>query len=105
MQDAIRNDAKTGVVYAFISIIPFMWLSVLAAASFGNVRITRDRKVDETGRTDFSENITENSFLLELIGWNSKGKNGSKVSKEEDTELGEVEPKHVNTVEVDGSVV
>ena len=105
MQDAIRNDAKMGVVYAFISIIPFMWLSVLAAASFGNVRITQNRQVDETGQTDFSENITESSFLLGLIGWNSGGKDRRKVSKEEETELKEVRPKHTNTVEVVGTVV
>ena len=103
MQDATRNDAKVGVVYAFISIIPFMWLSVLAAASFGNVRITRNRKVDEAGQADFSENITESSFLLGFIGWNSRGKDGRNVSKQGGIGLGEIEPKHANTVEVASS--
>jgi hypothetical protein len=82
-----------------------MWLSVLAAASFGNVRITRNSKVDETGQTDFSDNITGSSFLLGLTGWNSRGKDNSKLSKEGETEFKEVEPKHAKTVEVDGMVV
>ena len=104
VQDAIRNDAKIGVVYAFISILPFMWLSVLAAASFGNVRITRNRKVDEAGQTDFSENIIESSFLLGLIRWNSRGKEDRNASKQGETELNEMETKHANTVKVFSTV-
>ena len=104
MQDAIRNNAKIGVVYAFISILPFMWLSVLAAASFGNVRITRNRKVDEAGQTDFSENIIESSFLLGLIRWNSRGKEDRNASKQGETELNEMETKHANTVKVFSTV-
>jgi CRISPR/Cas system CMR subunit Cmr4 (Cas7 group RAMP superfamily) len=56
-----------GVFWAFVSILPFMWLCVLAAATLGNVRITRKERTDEKGNVDFSENVTENSFLGALI--------------------------------------
>jgi hypothetical protein len=59
----IQEKAKQGIVWAFISILPFMWLCVLAATSLGNVKITRKRKVDSQGKMDFSENTTEGAFL------------------------------------------
>ena len=63
----IQNKIKDGVVWAFISILPFMWICVGAAASLGNVKITRKRKIDEQGKTDFSENTTEGAFLPVLV--------------------------------------
>jgi hypothetical protein len=66
-QNRIRHQAKMGVFWAFVSILPFMWLCVLAAATLGNVRITRKERTDEKGNVDFSENVTENSFLGALI--------------------------------------
>ena len=57
-----------GVVYAFIAIAPFNWLCVLAAAGLGNVQITKKRKVDgKSGKVDFSENITEGSYIGALL--------------------------------------
>lgn len=79
-QDKIRHETKMGVVWAFVAIIPFMWLCVLAASCLGNVRITRRSKVDEKGRTDFSENVTESSFLGALVRRSfGKEKGGSSV--------------------------
>ena len=62
-QDAARHKVKMGIVYAFVAMLPFMWLCVLAASCLGNVQITRKKKVDEEGRTDFSENVTERSYF------------------------------------------
>lgn len=67
VQTSIRDAAKKGIVWAFIAILPCMWLCVSAAAFLGNVRITRNRKTDDQGRTDFSENVTESSFLIGMF--------------------------------------
>jgi MFS family permease len=63
----VRNSAKKGIIWSFIAILPFMWLCVVSASFLGNVRITKKRKTDEQGRTDFSENVTESSFLLSFF--------------------------------------
>lgn len=63
----LQYKIKKGVVFAFISILPFMWICVLAAASLGNVKITRKRKIDSEGQMDFSENTTEGAFLPALL--------------------------------------
>jgi len=55
------------VVWAFVAIVPFMWLCVVAAGALGNVRITRKAVMDERGNRDFSENVTESVFLLGLV--------------------------------------
>ncbi len=53
-----------------------MWLCVLMASGLGNVRITKKRKTDEQGRTDFSENVTAHSFLASVVRklWSGKQK-------------------------------
>lgn len=63
----LQYKIKKGVVFAFTSILPFMWMCVLAAASLGNVKITRKRKIDSEGQMDFSENTTEGAFLPALL--------------------------------------
>jgi hypothetical protein len=63
----IREKARQGIVWAFISILPFMWLCVLAATGLGNVRITRKRKIDVQGKMDFSENTTEEAYLAGYV--------------------------------------
>jgi hypothetical protein len=82
-----------GIVWSFVSILPFMWLCVVAAASLGNVKITRKSKIDEQGQTDFSENTTEGVFLAALVRrWISgggKGKKASGVVKEREKEVPE----------------
>lgn len=83
-QAAIRNAAKKGIVWAFIAILPCMWLCVVAAAFLGNVRITRKRKTDEQGRTDFSENVTDSSFLLRVF----QKKFGGKKERSENAVVG-----------------
>jgi len=44
-----------------------MWICVLVAASLGNVKITRKKKLDAQGNMDFSENTTEGAFLPALL--------------------------------------
>ncbi|KAE8449250.1 hypothetical protein EG329_008417 [Mollisiaceae sp. DMI_Dod_QoI] len=63
---SIQDAAKRGVVWAFISILPLMWICVFAAAMLGNVQITKKRKMDEQGNVDWSENVTEDVYL---VGW------------------------------------
>jgi hypothetical protein len=82
-QDAARHKAKMGIVYAFVAMLPFMWLCVLAASCLGNVRITRRKKVDEEGRTDFSENVTEHSYLAGLFARMFGKKGTGDVGEEE----------------------
>lgn len=65
-RSAIQEAGRRGVVWAFISILPMMWLCVLAAAMLGNVKITKDRNVDKEGKVDWSENVTESVYL---VGW------------------------------------
>ena len=48
-QDGIRSAAATAVMWAFISILPFMVLSVIAAACLGNVWIKKRSKTKEEG--------------------------------------------------------
>jgi hypothetical protein len=78
-QAAIHETAKKGIVWAFIAILPFMWLCVVAAAFLGNVKITRNRKTDEQGGTDFSENVTESSFLMGVLRRTFKGGKNDEV--------------------------
>ena len=63
----LEDKIREGVVWAFISILPFMWLCVLAATTLGNVKITRKRKIDLQGQMDFSENTTTAAFLPALL--------------------------------------
>lgn len=65
-RSAIQEAGRRGVVWAFISILPMMWMCVLAAAMLGNVKITKDRNVDKEGKVDWSENVTESVYL---VGW------------------------------------
>jgi hypothetical protein len=61
-QKIISDSAKTGVVWAFIAILPLMWLCVVAASCLGNVKIT-GKGVSEKGVADFSENVEPGVFL------------------------------------------
>jgi MFS family permease len=102
-QDVIRHSSKMGVFWAFVSILPFMWLCVLAAACLGNVRITRKQKVDEKGRMDFSENVTERSFLGALFGRRfGRGKECAAGERREDVKE---KDEQVKTAEVEAAAV
>lgn len=83
-QKQIRDGARDGVVWAFVAIVPFMWLCVLAAAGLGNVRITRKRKVDGgSGRVDFSDDVTEDSYLGSLVARRTaRSRTGAGMEKE-----------------------
>ena len=84
-------------MWSFISILPFMWLCVAAAACLGNVKITRKRKIDSQGQVDLSENTTEEAFLPALF----RGKLGSKKpNHEEDVATSAGEEKTKEQVQV-----
>lgn len=105
-QDKIRHQSKMGVFWAFVSILPFMWLCVLAAAFLGNVKITRKKKVDEKGRTDFSENVTESSFLGGLVRrrFGKKGIESGVVDRQE-AEIKEAKQEPEKTAQVEATLV
>jgi hypothetical protein len=105
-QDKIRHQSKMGVFWAFVSILPFMWLCVLAAAFLGNVKITRKKKVDEKGRTDFSENVTESSFLGGLVRrrFGKKGIESGVVDRQE-AEKKEAKQEPEKTAQVEATLV
>ncbi|KAB8303813.1 hypothetical protein EYC80_005187 [Monilinia laxa] len=66
----IRDRERDGVVWAFVSMLPFMWLCILAAGLLGNVRVTREYREDEEGVRDFSGNMVESVYLWSLLrGW------------------------------------
>jgi len=83
---ALQDSAKTGVVYAFISIIPFMWLCVLAASTLGNVRIEKDSVANAENR-DFSGSAQESSYLLGLVRWRKKDENSGVIGREKVVEV------------------
>ncbi|KAH8820521.1 hypothetical protein F5884DRAFT_52681 [Xylogone sp. PMI_703] len=56
-QAAIRKNARDGVVWSFISILPFLWICVLAALSLGNVDIT----------AGYGENIESGFYFWRLV--------------------------------------
>ena len=65
-------------MWAFIAILPCMWLAVVSACFLGNVRITMKKTTDEQGRATFGkENVIEGSFLSAV--WKrllKRGENG-----------------------------
>lgn len=66
IQKIISDSAKDGVVWAFIAILPFMWLCVMAASCLGNVKIT-GKGVSEKGGADFRENVEDGVFLWVVL--------------------------------------
>jgi len=75
LKQEILDQIRDAIVLAFVAILPFMWLCVFASFWLGNVRITRNKKVDKEGRVDFSENVIESVFVWSLIrGWLGKEK-------------------------------
>ncbi|RFU32690.1 hypothetical protein B7463_g3645, partial [Scytalidium lignicola] len=59
LEASIRKNARDGVVWAFVSIIPFLWLCVLAALSLGNVDIT----------AGFGESYESGLYLARVFRW------------------------------------
>jgi len=108
IRKVVEDHARRGVVWAFISILPFMWLCVLAATFLGNVRITRQRSVDAQGRASFGENVTEASFLMSLVrrrfGSGEKGKKES-VKDNEKEKPENKEPEQVQVADADSELV
>jgi len=86
MQGLVRDEARAGVVWAFVAIVPLMWLCVVAAGALGNVRITRRAVVDEKGNRDFSENVTDSVFLVGLLR-RMGGKRKEKVETGQEVEV------------------
>jgi len=102
IQKVVEDHARRGVVWAFISILPFMWLCVLAATFLGNVRITRTRTVDEQGQVRYGENTTDDAFLKNLVRRRFRGldkKEKVKESVKEDEKVNDKTPEHLQVAE------
>jgi len=72
-QEAVQNAAARSVMFAFVSILPFMGLSIIAAVFLGNVWIGKPMKYGEDGRVKEGENngmIMSYPFLLGLFSGN-----------------------------------
>ncbi|KAI9756895.1 MAG: hypothetical protein M4579_003649 [Chaenotheca gracillima] len=71
-KQAVQNSARDAVVWSFISLLPILALSVVAASFLGNVRITK-RSATERGQEkggadgETSMEVSERPFLLELV--------------------------------------
>lgn len=50
IKEAVQNVAARAVMWAFVSILPFMALSIIAALFLGNVWIGKDAKTGEDGK-------------------------------------------------------
>ncbi|RDL38545.1 uncharacterized protein BP5553_02885 [Venustampulla echinocandica] len=78
IQDFVRGKARDGVVWAFIALLPMVWVCVIAALFLGNVNITKQKRdEDEKGEVDWSENTYEGVFLLGVL----RGRTGTKRVK------------------------
>jgi hypothetical protein len=68
IQSFVREKAAKAVMWAFISIMPIMGFSVLAAAWLGNVWINSRKNKDNVGTDEKSKSyVMYGSFLLALL--------------------------------------
>lgn len=54
-QEAMRNAAARAIMWGFISVLPFMAVSIVASAFIGNVWIGNPKQVDEDGKVKKEE--------------------------------------------------
>lgn len=102
MLEDVRNAAARAVMWAFISVLPFMALSIVASAFLGNVWIGKPKRLDNDGRVKHEEEkgmVLTSSFLMRVFG-GSVGRNRVEVDpvaeqgfreKEERERAGDVE--------------
>ena len=70
VQEQIRDAAANAVMWAFVSILPFMAISVVAAAFLGNVWIKKRGKsqsVDTADPSGGDESVLDSTYLLALL--------------------------------------
>lgn len=66
-QEAVRNAAARAIMWGFISVLPFMALSIVASAFLGNVWIGNPKKIDDEGKVKKEEKkgmVMTSPFLL-----------------------------------------
>jgi hypothetical protein len=93
IQEAVRNAAAKSVMWAFVSIMPFMALSIVAAVFLGNVWIGKPIKYDEHGGVKTHETkgmVMTSPFLLGLFSRNIN-KHKSEVDPIENQAMAEKE--------------
>ncbi|KAF2018617.1 MFS general substrate transporter [Aaosphaeria arxii CBS 175.79] len=69
-REAVQNAAAHAVMWSFVSILPFMGLSILASALLGNVWIGQDAKKGKDGKAATKETpgkVLYGNFLKALI--------------------------------------
>ncbi|KAI9744122.1 MAG: hypothetical protein M1818_002274 [Claussenomyces sp. TS43310] len=62
----IRDDAKRATVWAYVAVLPFMWLAVIIAAGLGNVNLEGEVKEPASFHTHRDEQIVESFYLNHL---------------------------------------
>ena len=74
-KDAVQNAAARAVMWAFIAILPFMALSIVAALFLGNVWIGKDAKRGKDGkaaREEVKGQVLYGSLILSALKGNVK---------------------------------
>ncbi|KEZ45551.1 hypothetical protein SAPIO_CDS1886 [Scedosporium apiospermum] len=66
----VREDAKMGIVWAFVAITPILFMCMITALALGNVNITKDDI--HSGDDAYKANLTEESYLYTILGRRSQ---------------------------------
>ncbi|KAI2632382.1 MFS general substrate transporter [Hypoxylon sp. NC1633] len=67
IKSQVINGAKNGITWAFVALTPFMVFCIFAAASLGNVSISKESDGEAPGN-----HLTHGSYLLSLINGNGR---------------------------------
>jgi hypothetical protein len=67
IQEQIRVAAAKAVMWAFISLVPFMVISAICSAALGNVWVVNQGKSSKTEEKDRSGEVVYGSYLKALV--------------------------------------
>ncbi|KAF2637038.1 MFS general substrate transporter [Massarina eburnea CBS 473.64] len=103
-QEAVRHAASDAVMWAFISILPFMALSIVAAMFLGNVWIGTPRKLADDGRVkkEGKKGMVMSVPYLYAVFTGNVGRNRTEVDPVAEQAGAEKDGEAVFDVEADG---
>ncbi|KAI1340138.1 major facilitator superfamily domain-containing protein [Xylariaceae sp. FL0016] len=74
---AAKATARDGIVWAFVALVPFMVVCIIASGLLGNVHVTKGTKTDASGQTTTADPVlTHGVFLLAAWRARKQGKRG-----------------------------